>query len=454
MEVEKKIQEEVPEVVSTYIIAGQTEKGLLSSVGFSEGKNFASIGLRLTPPEDRSRTSSEIAIDLENMIAAMPQVSKFRISGGSLLASIVLGNSKAVELKLFGNNLVKLDETARMITDALLADPDFTGIETPSGSNKPEIFLRIDPVKAASMGLNNLMISMQVRQALFGSDAGSVSVLDEEMKVIVRYPEAFRNDVTKLSEISLTTLYGQQVRLGDVAEIEPGSGFQEISREGQQRVFTISAQPKNISLGEAGTKIRKMIREMNIDPSVDVKFGGQLSEQSESFESLGLAMLIGIMLVFMIMAALFKSLVHPFVIIFSVPFTITGVILAFLATGLTLNIVTFSGLIMLMGIVVNNGIVLVDYTNLLRARGLSVADAIQEAGKSRLRPVLMTTLTTMLAMVPMALNKTMGHEVWSPLGITMIGGLLVSTLITLVLVPVIYASFEARKVKKSLMKHS
>ncbi len=149
----------------------------------------------------------------------------------------------------------------------------------------------------------------------------------------------------------------------------------------------------------------------------------------------------------MIMAALFKSLKYPFIILFSVPFTITGVIGAFLITGQTLNVVTFSGLIMLMGIVVNNGIVLIDYTNLLRARGLSVSEAIMESGRSRLRPVLMTTLTTVLAMIPMALNKTMGHEVWSPLGITMIGGLLVSTVITLILVPVVYASMEAKKIR-------
>ncbi len=450
MKVEKEIHDKVPEVISTYIIAGQTEKGLLSSVGFPEGKNFASIGMRLTLPEERERTSADIAFALEEILSSMPEVSKYRISGGSLLASIVLGNTKPVEIKLFGNNLEKLDETARMIVDSMQNDPGFTGIEIPSGSNKPEFLLRIDPVKAASMGLNNLMISMQIRQSLYGSESGSVTIYDEDMEIVVRYPEEFRNSVSRLNDIALTTLYGQQIRLGDVASVEPGSGYQEISRESQQRVFTISALPKNISLGEAGRRVERLLENINIDPSIDVKLGGQWSEQTSSFANLSIALLIGVMLVFMIMAALFKSLLRPFIILFSVPFTFSGVILAFLITGLSLNIVTFSGMIMLMGIVVNNGIVLIDYTNLLRARGLSVSDAILEAGRSRLRPVLMTTLTTILAMVPMALNKTMGYEVWSPLGITMIGGLLISTLITLVLVPVVYASFEARKLKKSL----
>lgn len=443
--IEEAIMEQVPELVSTYIIAGQTEKGLLSSVGFPEGKNYASIGLRLTPPEDRNRSSREIALSLEEFISSNADVSKYKISGGSLLASIVMGNVKPIEIKLFGNNLEKLDETARIIAELMQDEPSLTGIETPSSKNKPEIFLDVDRQKASSMGLNNLMISMQLRQGLYGTDAGSININDEERKIVIRYPDEFREDISKLNDALLTTLYGKQVRLGDVAGIKPGSGYQEISRESQQRVFTISAQTKDISLGDAGEIVEKIISTVNIDPAIDVRMGGQLSDQAESFKNLTIALLIGIMLVFMIMASLFKSLIHPFIIIFSVPFTITGVILAFLATGLTLSIVTFTGMIMLMGIVVNNGIVLVDYTNMLRARGLSLSEAVQEAGRSRLRPVLMTTLTTMLAMVPMALNKTMGHEVWSPLGITMIGGLFVSTLITLILVPVIYASLEARK---------
>ena len=445
IKVETLISEQIPELVSTYIIAGQTEKGLLSSVGFPEGKNFASIGIRLTPPEDRTRSSREIALSLESILSSIPDISKYRIGGGSLLSSIVLGNAKAIEIKLFGNNLETLDETAQMIAEQLKKEPFLAGIETPSSKNKPEIFINIDKIKSSTMGLNNLMISMQVRQGIYGTEAGSININEEERKIIIRYPDLYRNDITKINDILLTTMTGNRVRLGDIAKIESGSGYQEISHESQQRVFTIAAQPNNVSLGEAGAKVRDILKTMDIDPSVDVKMGGQLSEQTESFESLLIAFIIGIMLVFMIMASLFKSLKHPFIILFSVPFTITGVIFAFLITGLTLSVVTFSGLIMLMGIVVNNGIILIDYTNLLRSRGLSVTEAIQEAGRSRLRPVLMTSFTTILAMVPMALNKSTGHEVWSPLGITMIGGLLVSTLITLIIVPVIYAAMESKK---------
>ena len=447
MEVETLVREHVPELVSTYIVAGQTEKGLLSSVGFPEGKNFATIGIRLTPPEKRNRNSKEIAFSLEDILASAPDVNKYRVTGGSLLSSIVLGNAKPIEIKLFGNNLEILAETAENIADEMRKASWLTGIETPSSQNKPELFVLIDKNKAASMGLTNLFVSLQIRQSLYGSEAGTISIQDEEKQIVIRYPEMYRNDISRLDDIVISGMTGKTVRLGDIASIESGSGYQEIAREGQQRVFTISAQPVNISLGDAGQGVEKIIQSIDIDSSVDVQMAGQLKEQSQSFENLSLALIIGIMLVFMIMASLFKSLLHPFIIIFSVPFTFTGVILAFLVSGLTLSVVTFTGLIMLMGIVVNNGIVLVDYINLLRARGLSISEAVQEAGRSRLRPVLMTSLTTILAMVPMAMNKTMGYEVWSPLGITMIGGLLVSTIITLIIVPVIYASLEARKLK-------
>jgi len=175
---------------------------------------------------------------------------------------------------------------------------------------------------------------------------------------------------------------------------------------------------------------------------VDVKIAGQTSDQGESFADLYLILILGILLVFMVMAAQFESFKDPFIIMFAIPVTFVGVVWAFKLTGLTLSIVTFVGMIMLVGIVVKNGIVLVDYTNLLRKRGYSLYEAIQEAGRSRLRPVLMTTLTTILGMVPMALSKGMGREAYSPLGVTMIGGLLISTLITLFLVPAIYGIFH------------
>jgi len=183
-----------------------------------------------------------------------------------------------------------------------------------------------------------------------------------------------------------------------------------------------------------------------------VSLGGQVVDQGESFGDLYLILFLGIALVYMVMAAQFESFKDPFIIMFAVPFTLVGVVLAFLATGLTLSVTTFIGVIMLMGIVVNNGIVLVDYTNMLRKRGYTLYDAVAEAGRSRLRPILMTTLTTILGMLPMALSKGMGKEMYSPLGVTIIGGLLVSALISLILIPAIYTSINEKSELKSANK--
>ena len=450
--IEEKVTEMVPYIEKSFIISGQTEKGLLSSVGFAEGKNAATIGFKMCLPDKRPKSTSEIAADLTSFLDSIPEVNKYNVSGGSILSAVVLGNVKPIEIKLFGNDFHKLDEAASLIIDALKKDPTFYNIEIPSSRNKPEINFIIDKQKAAAYNINSLSASMQVRQSIYGAEAGKININNEDMTILVKYDSSYVDEINKILDIQLTSMRGSQIRLGDIAQIETSASYQEISRESQQRVFRVSADIKNTSLGEAGEKTKKIIEELNIDPSIEVKQVGQISEQATSFDSLILAALIGLMLVYMIMAALFKSFKHPFIILFTVPFTITGVILGFLITGTTLSIVTFTGIIMLLGIVVNNGIVLIDYTNLLRKRGYSISEAVQEAGRSRLRPVLMTTLTTILAMVPMAISKTMGSEIWSPLGITMIGGLSVSTLITLIFVPVVYSSMEAKKVKQDKIK--
>lgn len=188
-----------------------------------------------------------------------------------------------------------------------------------------------------------------------------------------------------------------------------------------------------------------MLKTISLPSGVTTKLQGQTNSQNESFADLKLVLIIGVILVYMVMAAQFESLLHPFIIMLAVPFTLVGVVAAFLLTGTTLSVTTFIGLIMLVGIVVKNGIILVDYTNMLRKRGYKLYDAIQEAGRSRLRPVVMTSSTMILAMVPMALSRSMGHEMFSPMAVTMIGGLLFSMLITLIIVPIFYAVFNRKE---------
>ncbi|HPR18900.1 MAG TPA: efflux RND transporter permease subunit, partial [Candidatus Cloacimonadota bacterium] len=249
--------------------------------------------------------------------------------------------------------------------------------------------------------------------------------------------------------IPLTTLTGQHVTLSAVATITEENNPLEVKHETQQRVVSVKADLNKISLGKAVKNVKNLLSQQSFSPDVVVEIGGQITEQAESFNSLYLLFILGIVLVYMVMAAQFESFLDPFVILFAVPLALIGVVWAFIVAQVTLSVVSFLGIIMLLGIVVNNGIVLVTYTNLLRARGMDMYKAVIEAGHSRLRPVLMTALTTIFGMLPMAFSKGLGSEIWKPLGITVIGGLIVSTLITLILIPILYLSFHKyRKLEK------
>ena len=283
------------------------------------------------------------------------------------------------------------------------------------------------------------MIALQVRQSIYGAESGSVSEGGTDYDILIRYARENRSDLNSINNITLTTLLGTHIRLSDIAEVRQGFGPMEIKRESQQRYVTVSADIRDLTLGDATKKIEDAVKLVSLPAGVTIKLAGQTSSQDESFGDLTLVLVIGVILVYMVMAAQFESFKHPFIIMLAVPFTLIGVVAAFLITNTTLSVTTFIGLIMLVGIVVKNGIILVDYTNMLRKRGYKLYDAIQEAGRSRLRPVVMTSLTMILAMVPMALSKSMGHEMFTPMAITMIGGLLFSMMITLIIVPVFYA---------------
>jgi HAE1 family hydrophobic/amphiphilic exporter-1 len=292
------------------------------------------------------------------------------------------------------------------------------------------------------------MVGMQVRQNLYGAESGDFSEDGNDYGIVVQYAPEHRNEVNKLKEMQVSNLLGQQIPLSAIADIVESLGPLEIQRQSQQRYVKTTADLNGVSLGEATKTAQEIIDNTEIPDGISVEIGGQVNDQKSSFSSLFLIFFLGIALVYMVMAAQFESMKDPFIILFAIPFTLVGVILAFFVTGITLSVTTFIGLIMLVGIVVNNGIVLVDYTNMLRQRNYPLRDAVMEAGRSRLRPVLMTSLTTILGMLPMAVSNGMGREMYAPLGITIIGGLLVSTLVTLLLVPAMYTSLYHRTLAK------
>ena len=451
LKVEEIFNENVPELTSQFTVAGQTEEGTLSSVGFEEGKNIATLIGKLNLPKERKRSSKEIAESIRPKIEKIPEVESFRVTGGSILASAVLGNNKPIEVELTGNNLNELNATAEKIFGKLQDKQYLTNLETTIDKGKLELHVLIDKDRASQMGLNTSMIGSQVRNAIYGSEAGGLKKDEgDELDIMVRYAPEDRNDISNLENLMLTTLNGETVPLKAVAEVEEGSAPLQINHKSQQRIVKVSmGLAQDVSLGKASGKVNDIINKTNIPKGVDVKLAGQVSEQEESFSSLYLVFVVGLILVYMVMASQFESFKDPFVIIFAIPFSIIGIIAAFFITGLTLSVVTFIGAVMLLGIVVNNGIVLVDYINLLRKRGNNLREAVLGSGKSRLRPVLMTTFTTVLGMLPMALSTGMGSEMWRPLGITIIGGLLVSALITLILIPVIYTIIHYKSLNNS-----
>jgi HAE1 family hydrophobic/amphiphilic exporter-1 len=444
------IKKEVPELVPGTLasISGQTEDGTLSSVGFEEGKNVSTVLAHLKLPSNRERTAKEVGKALREKIRKIPEIASFHITAGSILSEAITGNVKPIEVEVTGSNYNDINSTAREIHNKIKDINGLTDLQTTIDDGKVEIQIKIDKEKASDMGLNTALIGKQLRSNIYGADAGELTQRGDEYDINIRYAPEYRNKVEAIKNIKIKNLKGELIPLKSFADVEQGLGPQQINRKSQQRIVKVMANLKGISLGRAANKVQAGIEDTDIPSGVDVKVAGQLTKQGQAFGDLYLILVIGVLLVYMVMAAQFESFKDPFIIMFAIPFTFVGIILAFFVTGLTLSVTTFIGVIMLMGIVVNNGIVLVDYTKLLRKRGHSLYSAVLEGGRSRMRPVLMTSFTTILAMLPMALSKGMGKAMYSPLGVTIIGGMLISTIVTLVLVPTIYTIFHIKSAKK------
>ena len=260
----------------------------------------------------------------------------------------------------------------------------------------------------------------------------------KEYNILVRLHEDFRNSISDIEEMSLMTPQGKIIKLKEVASINEYWGPPNIERERRERVVTVSITPHNVPINILAKNIQKIVDETHIPDDVLVQIGGDYERMQESFGDMILLLILVIVLVYIVMASQFESFSKPFIIMMSLPFALSGVILALLITKTSLNLIGALGIILLVGIVVKNGIVLVDYINLMRDRGYELYEAIALSGKSRLRPVLMTAITTILGMLPMALSKSEGSELWVPLGIVVIGGATVSTFITLYVVPIVY----------------
>ena len=433
------------ELIHTYYRAGSTELGIAAAFGEKEGTHIINAGAKLVKSEKRKRSSKEIAIELKKELIKIPEIIKLDIDPGSSMAKMFMGMGKPISVDIIGHDLNKTDEIARNLKSIMLniEGPGDVNISRETGT--PEISINIDRQKASSLGLNMAVIGQTLRSYFFGKAASKFRESSDEHDIYLQLNEDYRKDFTDIMEITIPSLTGRRIKLKNIATITETTGPTEIERKDKERVIRVES---NIygkrSLGEIESDIRKEISKLNIPKDITIQFGGEIEEKKEAFKDLFLLLLLALILVYMVLAGQFESLRDPFIIMFSVPFAFVGVFIFLFITRTAISIISFIGMIMITGIVVNNAIVLIDYINLLRKRGDPVYDAIVNGCRARLRPIIITSLTTVVGLLPLILLRGEGSSTWRPLGITLFGGLSLSSFVTLIFVPIVYSIFEQK----------
>lgn len=433
--IEQYIMENCPEVTLLSSSTGSLDEAGFAAMFSNSGSHLINLNIRLKEINQRKRSDTEIAEQIRSYLGTLPEVINYTVvAGGTGMG----GGNSTVDVEIMGYDFDKTNALAQEVK-ALCQNLDGArDISISRKDDKAELQVVLDKEKMALHGLNSATVSNFIRNRVYGATAGYFREGGEEYDIVVRLEEQYRNSISDLNQLSIPTAMGTLIKLGEIGEIKEFWSPPSIDRQRRERIVKVSVTPVGVSLGEMAASVQTLVNGMEIPQGVMVNIGGDYEEQQESFADLGLLFLAVIVLVYLVMASQFESYSRPFVIMFSVPFAITGAALALWITGTDLSMIAALGLVLLVGIVVKNGIVLVDFINLMRDRGLELNEAIAVAGKSRLKPVLMTATTTILGMFPMALGIGEGSEIWSPMGITIIGGMLVSTAITMVLIPVMY----------------
>ena len=363
--------------------------------------------------------------------------------------------AKPLNIEIFGDDLGQVVGVSEEISGALRSIPGTADVSLSQKQNRPEIWVDVDREKAPLLGVNTAAVARTLRTYFYGHETGeNYWEGEDDYPIRFRLREEQRNSREIFGRLMVPSAGGGMVRLSTVASYRDTSGPPEIQRKNKQRYVVVEANVHGRSLGEVTKDAREAVAKMDIPAGVTVEFGGQIKEQGDAFRQMGLLVLLGIILVYMVMAGQYEAYLDPLVIMFSIPFALTGVAFAYLLTGMNLSLQALLGVVMLVGIVVNNAIVLVDYVNLLRARGTAMREALILSGGRRLRPVLMTTLTTFFGMLPMAVSNAQGAELWKPLAVSVMGGLMISTLVTLLLVPVVYSLFEEKVRRRGRFKEA
>ena len=423
-------------IVSTTL--GSNEDAGISALMSSTSNYKGQMYIRATKKWQRERTIFEIANAIRDQFDNTPEIVNYTVStssGGGM-------SSNSIDVEIYGYDFDVTNRIAEELQTKLKAVEGAKDVIISREADRAELQLIFDKEKIAALGLSTATLGSYIRNKINGYTAGYLKEDGDEYYIRVRLREEDRNSLDKINELTINTPTGVMVKVKELATIKEYWAPPQIDRKTRQRMNKVSVTPDDVSLTDLAESIQKILDKIETPSDVKVIIGGDYEEQQESSKDMSLLFLLIIILVYIVMASQFESLSKPFIIMMSIPFAISGVIFALLITGTNLNMVGMLGVIMLAGIVVKNGIVLVDYINLMRDRDYELNEAIVLSGRSRLRPVLMTAATTILGMIPMALSSGEGAEIWAPMGVVVIGGLIVSTVITLIIVPVLYAIFS------------
>jgi HAE1 family hydrophobic/amphiphilic exporter-1 len=426
---------EIPRVTTTFSVAGTGNR--MDANPEQGGENWGEIYVVLEPGSGRGDEEAVMA-ELRRHLEGMPGV-QYKFSRPTLFSF-----RTPIEIEIAGYDLDYLKRVSNDIAQRLEKSPRFADVKSTMETGHPEIQIRFDRDRAAALGLPVYQIADRVVGKVRGEVATRYSWHDRKIDVLVRAREEDRNSVQRIRQLLVNPESDRPVPLEAVADIVVGTGPGEIRRMDQERVALVTANLSYGDLGGAADEIELIIRRVPKPANIGVRLAGQNEEMAMSFRSLVFALLLAVFLVYLVMASQFESFLHPFVILLTIPLALIGAVLALLVTGSTISVVVFIGAILLAGIVVNNAIVLIDLINQLRAKGMSKLDAIMEGGSLRLRPIMMTTITTTLGLLPLAVGIGEGAEIRAPMAITVIGGLIVSTLLTLVVIPVVYSVLDRK----------
>ena len=435
-QLEAQMREVAPEILLISSSVGSDDDGGIGALFSSSTNNKITMTVRCPKKWERERTIWQIAESIRGILNETPEVINYTVSTSSGMGG---GGGNNVAVEIYGYDFNKTNLLAEEFKNKFKEIPGARDIDIDREEDRAELQIIFDKEKLARHGLSTSAVSMYVRNRVNGFTAGYLKEDGEEYDIIVRLAEKYRDSMTDIENFTLVDAMGQRVKLRELAEVEEYWCPPEIKRKSRQRIVTVSVTPEGVSLGELAASIQTVINQTEIPVGVNVNVGGTYEDQQETFADMGMLLALIVLLVYIVMASQFEDFMKPLIIMSAAVMAIPGVIWALFITGVSLDMIGALGVVLLIGIVVKNGIVLVDYINLMRERGYELNEAIALSGQSRLRPVLMTAFTTILGMVPMALSQSEGSEMWQPLGIVVIGGLLVSTIVTLIIVPILYA---------------